>query len=437
MTDDSHDGDEPVDREHAGDVPDFVSIRDKIVDELVRFIQELRRAGVAVPADAAQTAGRALVEVGFQRDDAQAALRASLVTCKEDIDTYDRLFETFWQRLTASLDAEGLGDRVDENEPGSDEVPLGVESVEVEYPDPEPTDDEASDTRETATIQARGGDVEASASDDEAMRSTYSRHGSPSRVEAASVLTSDDDHLAPAMRRLTRTLLTVKGRRYTREGQGPIDARRTLRESLSTGGVVLDVPRTEREPTSVHATLLVDVSRSVLDVLDRGVLIEFLRLARATWGATIFFFDEDLWEVSGAFDGQEAGDALAALEDAEANWGGGTRIGFALDTVQREHRRTVDRDTVVFVISDGLEKGEIDDLAVGMAWLSRQAAAVLWLNPLAAAPEYEPLARGMETALPYVDGLFAFAGADDLDEIARQIQLWGLHGSIGYDLNDR
>ena len=38
-----------------------------------------------------------------------------------------------------------------------------------------------------------------------------------------------------------------------------------------------------------------------------------------------------------------------------------------------------------------------------MQRLSRLAYRIVWLNPLKRDPSYEPLARGMDAALPYVD----------------------------------
>ena len=74
-----------------------------------------------------------------------------------------------------------------------------------------------------------------------------------------------------------------------------------------------------------------------------------------------------------------------------------------------------------------------------MTWLSRRSRAVLWLNPLAASAKYEPTCRGMAASLPYVDGLFALAGPEDLSEVARQVNRHGPHGPIGYehDFRDR
>ena len=47
--------------------------------------------------------------------------------------------------------------------------------------------------------------------------------------------------------------------------------------------------------------------------------------------------------------------------------------------------------------------GDPEVLARQMERLSRLAHRVVWLNPLKENPEYAPLARGMQAALPYVD----------------------------------
>ena len=84
------------------------------------------------------------------------------------------------------------------------------------------------------------------------------------------------------------------------------------------------------------------------------------------------------------------------------------------------------------VVSDGLDVGDPDLLREGVTWLGRQAGGVIWLNPLAVAPAYEPSARGMATAFPYVDALFGFAEAADLASAATQLERRGLTGPVGY-----
>ncbi|HET7325428.1 MAG TPA: VWA containing CoxE-like protein, partial [Halococcus sp.] len=108
-------------------IPDFVTARDHVQDELVRFVRALRRAGVSVPANAGTTAARALVEVGFDRERARVALRACLVTERADQSTFEDLFSEFWRRLTAGLDTSGPAQRPEDG-PDGGLAPLGAET---------------------------------------------------------------------------------------------------------------------------------------------------------------------------------------------------------------------------------------------------------------------------------------------------------------------
>ncbi|MFB6170835.1 MAG: VWA domain-containing protein [Haloarculaceae archaeon] len=409
------------------DVADRVTAAQETVRaELVRFVRSLRAAGADVPANAALVGARSLGEVGLgERERARVALRAAVVTREEDLALFDRLFPQFWSRLeeTVSEESETPGDDErygsTQSAPGTEEAPREAESA-----DGEPV---------TSTAERRVAAEEADETDEEAVTAQYSPAGRAERVasEGAAV---EDDRVAAATRRLSRAIASLPGRRdeSTRSGDVP-DARRALRQSYGTGGVVVSVPERERKRTAVRGVVLVDVSRSVLDVIDRDFLIGTLRALHAAWRSTrIFFFDADIREVTDAFEASSVERVYDALDRAEAEWGGGTRIGHAFATLRDEYPDAVDRRTAVFVVSDGLEMGDVAELEDAAVWLSGRAGTVLWLNPLAASSGYEPSCRGMAAALPYVDGLFAFTGPEDVEEVARQLEQRGPGGPLGY-----
>lgn len=418
-------------------VPDFVAARDHVVDELVRFARSLRRADAQVPANAVFMGARALVEVGFEQERVRAALRASFVTRREDLETFEWLFPEFWRRLSADPESTGAADS-----PGPDAAEGGLAPLDGRPELGVPlanAGDVAPEERELTVEVAVASEGEGDGDDGETVTtSTYSPTGSPVPVSADPVTEHENDELETALTEITQAIAGLQGRRFARGGDEHVDTRGALRESFSTGGTILSVPRRERKRTAVRCVLLVDVSQSVLDTIDRGSLLRFLYAATGRWRhARVFFFDDRVREVTAQFDAATTDDALAALKRAETTWGGGTRIGHAVETLRREHLTAVDRNTVVFVLSDGLEVGEIDRLERGMAWLSRRTRAVLWLNPLAASPEFEPACRGMAASLPYVDGLFAFTGPADVVELARQLRLQGIRGTIGYEQDPR
>lgn len=131
------------------------------------------------------------------------------------------------------------------------------------------------------------------------------------------------------------------------------------------------------------------------------------------------------------------GDPATALREAQITWGGGTKIGRALEILRDRHRNCVDHRATVLIISDGLDVGAPKALNRGITWLTNRAGGIVWLNPLASLPGYEPQSRGMKTCLSYVDALFGFATPDDLVEAARQLEHRGLSGPVGYEYAPR
>ncbi|WP_129116273.1 VWA domain-containing protein [Halegenticoccus tardaugens] len=419
------------------DVPDFVAACDHVREELVRFLRTLRRARVSVPANAGTTAARALIEVGFDNETtARAALRAAVVTDADDIATFDRQFPEFWRRLRAGLNGEPAPQRDDT--PEGMLAPQADESAEDLSPEPEDEGETRSEEHPYVTTMTLEGAV--MPTDDGEERGVteaawYSPTGSAMTVESAS---AGEPSLSETFDTFGDALATLKGWRWQSGGSERADARRALRSSFGTGGTVVSMPWRTRPTTEYRALWLIDVSRSVLDTVDRSFLLGVLRYARVEWrDSRVVFFDEDCCEVSTTFDELTAAAALDSLAAAEIEWGGGTRIGASLANLRERDPDAVDGRTVVFLVSDGLEMGDVNQLEREMAWLSRHAASVLWLNPLASSPAFEPTAAGMAAAIPFVDGLFAFSGPADLEELGRQLRRYSPNGRIGFEYDPR
>ena len=104
------------------------------------------------------------------------------------------------------------------------------------------------------------------------------------------------------------------------------------------------------------------------------------------------------------------------------DWGGGTRIGEALRTFNtRWARRVMGRGPVVLLISDGWDRGEPGRAAREMARLQRSCHRLIWLNPLLGSAEYQPLTRGMQAALPFVDDFLPVHNLESLDALAEHL----------------
>jgi len=217
-----------------------------------------------------------------------------------------------------------------------------------------------------------------------------------------------------AERALARLLLARLARRApqrvsrrtrpTRRRRDIHDLRATVRVSLRHGGELLE--RRYREPAQRprRLVLVCDVSGSMTPYAR--MLLQYLQ-ASVTARARVeaFVFGTRLTRVTRELAGRDPDRALARAAEHVTDWSGGTRIGAALAELNREHGRRIGRGAIIVVLSDGWDRGDPDVLADEMARLRRCAYRVLWLNPLAADPRYEPLTRGMQAALPHVDHL--------------------------------
>jgi hypothetical protein len=110
--------------------------------------------------------------------------------------------------------------------------------------------------------------------------------------------------------------------------------------------------------------------------------------------------------------------ALARVSDTVNDWAGGTRIGESFrDFNQRWARRTLRTSGVVIVVSDGWDRGDPRIVAEETARLRRNCHRLVWLNPLAGSPGYQPIAAGMAAAFPYVDDFLAAGTVASLERL--------------------
>ncbi|GBC84453.1 hypothetical protein HRbin11_00882 [bacterium HR11] len=101
--------------------------------------------------------------------------------------------------------------------------------------------------------------------------------------------------------------------------------------------------------------------------------------------------------------------------DVARLWSGGTRIGECLRAFLDHYGDALlNPRTVVVIVSDGWDTGDIELLEASMQEIHRRVRLVVWLNPLLGSPNYEPTCRGMQAALPYID---LFAPAYDLESL--------------------
>ena len=184
--------------------------------------------------------------------------------------------------------------------------------------------------------------------------------------------------LRPLARRMAARL--ARRRRHGRHGR--LDFRRTLRRSLSTGGVPAD-PRFRRpHPHKPEIVVLADVSGSVA-TFARFTLQLVHALSGEFSAVRTFVFIDGIDEVTALFAG--ADDLAAALarvhEEADVVAADGhSDYGRALSTFWARWGREITPRTSVVILGDARNNYHASSVAV-LAELRRRARRVWWLNP--------------------------------------------------------
>ncbi len=176
----------------------------------------------------------------------------------------------------------------------------------------------------------------------------------------------------------------------------------------------------EKKKRLKRLVILADVSGS-MDRYARFVMPFLLGLRGVGSRAEVFVFSTTLTYVTLMVRRLSIDNAIEGIAEAVPEWSGGTSIGYSLHQFNEgQGERMLNRRTVVIILSDGWDLGGKELLKREMATLSRKAHCVIWLNPLAGDPRFDPMCQGMRVALPYVDH---FLPADSLLSLKRVARL--------------
>ncbi|GAA4022979.1 hypothetical protein GCM10022631_41960 [Deinococcus rubellus] len=212
---------------------------------------------------------------------------------------------------------------------------------------------------------------------------------------------------AEAARALLGGVRLGRSRRRRVGMSGPqVDVRATLQAARRTGGEPLNLRYRLRPPRPPRVLLLLDGSRSMAPYA--ALLLRYAAaLSARSRKVEVYSFSTSLERLTPLL---RAGLGASSGE----SWGGGTRIGENLARLLRLGRAHLRPDTLLVILSDGLDTGEPPQLVEALKKLRARVGGVVWLNPLAAQTGYLPLARGMAAALPHLD---VFAGVDGVGDL--------------------
>ncbi|MFK8024872.1 MAG: VWA domain-containing protein [Ilumatobacter sp.] len=380
------------------------------------YAARLRRVGLPTTLTSVERCAHGLEAIGpLSLDDVYWALRLAFVTRREQLGTFDAVFEAVFD-TRPHLEMGWTGTATPRPEPPErtnrdDERLIGL----TRSPDDAETE---RTTLPWATLPSAG-EHDDDPDDDDAV-------GVPERVAAPGAADMDrpfdlldDAELERVATQLEATALNWprrRSRRRRRSSNGEISLRATLRAAQRNGGEVMRFARQRPEHRPRPIVVFLDVSGSMESYAR--VYLQLIRpLARARQ-AEVFAFATEVSRITPAIRHRSSRDAIEHMNDTVGDRFSGTRIASSLSSVLA-HRTwsAATRGAVILICSDGWDTDEPPALDRAMKRLSLRAHRIVWVNPRAASDAFEPTTRGMSTAHPYCDAFLAGNTARSMAEV--------------------
>ncbi len=381
----------------------------RLAENIVHFARALRKAGVKLGTAQVEDAVRAVEAAGFSRkQDFYFILRATLINRAADLQIFHQVFAMFWR------DPEFLEHLIHLLSPALRREEEEQKRKPAERRATEALADTPTPPRPVKERQEIEIEAQFSWSASETLRAMDFEQMSAAELAEAT----------RALRALRLPLPPIRSRRLVAAPQGRFpDLRATLRASMRRGGEIEQLALCKPRTRAPDLVALCDISGS-MSVYSR-ILLHFLHnlaLARdGNWRHLhAFTFGTRLTNITRALHRKDPDLALDAVSREAQDWQGGTRIGDALERFNKDwSRRLLGQGAVVLLITDGLERGDLDHLRQQADRLSLSCKRLIWLNPLLRYDAFAPVAGGIRTLLPYTDSLHACHSLDSLADIGR------------------
>jgi uncharacterized protein with von Willebrand factor type A (vWA) domain len=378
-----------------------------LLHNLVLFGRLLRQLGLDVDPGRMIDLIQALqwVDIG-RKEDFYHTARSLLVLRREDLPVFDEAFHAFWRAPAgeaAGLELTGPGER---------KRKLRLRVAPPPLPEPRVSPGEQDG-------------VEPKPEDPPVLQVTRT-YSDQERLRRKDFSTLDETELR-AIERMIADLTLELGMRRSRRlqpGRGAqVDLRRTLRRNLMASGEILTLSYLRPKLKYRPLIILADISGS-MERYTR-LLLHFIYSLSAGLPQRVeaFVFSTQLTRITHELQRGDVDSAFRQIARLVPDWAGGTRIGEALKRFNyRWGRRVLGQGAVVLLISDGWDRGEAGMLQSEISRLQRSCYRLIWLNPLLGGEQYEPLTRGMRTALPYIDDFLPVHNLASLEDLAKHLR---------------
>ncbi len=378
----------------------------KLAFNIMHFGRVLREAGIPVGPGSVLDALDA-VQAGplSRREDFYWSLHAIFVKRREHKELFDQAFHVFWKKPKMLEQLMQLMYTQIARKPHEKRKDPGFRRLaEAMFDSHEVKSSQKKDELEI--------DATFTASADEVLRAK----------DFEQMTVAEQAEAKQALRHLHVHRIEVPMRRFQASHRGHrVDFRRTMRMSLRSGGQPIDLARKERRWREPPLVVLCDISGSCSNY--SRMFLHFLHtLASDRSRMHVFLFGTRLTNITRELARRDVDEAMAKVSTAVKDWSGGTRIGSTLHQFNYKWaRRVLGQGAHVLLMTDGLDREDVEQLKAEMKRLRLAARRIVWLNPLLRYGGFEARAAGIRAMMPFVDEFRPVHSLNSLADLAEAL----------------
>lgn len=388
---------------------------DVTLENLIAFCDFLRDRNLPVTSSETIDAARSILYTEIEQEgDFFLALRTCLLKRAEDIPLFERLFDQFWSGKALHEDRIGLDGRLSKTA-----LPKASRLGSLK------SDDSRRQISHSVGLENNVHDSTSADLEENQVRvgSLYSPTESlQGRKFDNFYELKEIQALKRGLRRFARHFSTYPGRRFVSSDSGIVNMPLSLRNSLGTAGEITSIIRRERKITKPRLVILCDISGS-MDSYSNEIIAILYHACNVVKRVDVFGFSTRIVPLNQFLVGKTFREAKSSISESVKIWSSGTQIGSALGELIQHYSGVLRSRSVLLILSDGWELGDLQTLESNLAEARRRVSKIIWINPLADSTDYKPITAGMEIAVPHVDLLCGLKVFSEREAFSKAVAL--------------
>ncbi len=367
----------------------MIQRKTSLSENLIAFCRFLRNYGFTIGVQEQALALEALSVINFEeKENFKDALRITLVKNVQSLQKFDRLFDDYWKELEKSVDS-----KIKDSEERK----------------------QKKQSQADATFNNLKSWINGKNAEEEQDLAYYSIGENLVEKDFSTIPKEDLEEVMQIIKEMSKSLAISTNRRNLKSNNHKhFDLRNTIRKNLKRGGELIEIAYKKPKKNRLKLVMLCDVSKSM--DLYSAFLVQFIYAFQSVYrNIETFVFSSSIHRITNELKNKTFEEAMSDLSHKVIGWSGGTQIGLSFqDFTDNFSTQMLDKQTIVLILSDGWDTGEVEILKNSMQCIHQKSRKVIWLNPLAGNPNFAPTVQGMSAAMPFID---IFASVHNLESL--------------------